>query len=32
MSGKSAGRKAIESYTKHEDLVDNAVELVKERG
>lgn len=27
MSGKSAGRKAIESYIKHEDLVDNAVKL-----
>jgi hypothetical protein len=32
MSGKSAGRKAIESYTKHEDLVDNAVELGKRAG
>jgi hypothetical protein len=27
MSGKSAGRKAIESHIKHEDLVDNAVKL-----
>lgn len=32
MSGKSAGRKAIESYTKHEDLIDNAVNLGKQVG
>jgi hypothetical protein len=32
MSEKSAGRKAIESYKKHEDLIDNAVRLGKAAG
>lgn len=32
MGGKSSGRKAIESYIKHEDLVDKAVELGKRAG
>lgn len=32
MIGKSAGRKAIDSYIKHEDLVDNAVKLGKQLG
>lgn len=27
MDKKSSGRKAIESYIKHEDMVDNAVKL-----
>lgn len=27
MNKKSSGRKAIESYIKHEDMVDNAVKL-----
>ena len=29
MTEKSAGRKAIEAYIKHEDIVDNAVKLGK---
>ncbi len=29
MCKKSSGRKAIESYIKHEDMVDNAVKLGK---
>lgn len=32
MSKKSSGRKAIESYIKHEDMVDNAVKLGKANG
>ena len=29
MTEKSAGRKAIDAYIKHEDIVDNAVKLGK---
>lgn len=29
---ESAGRKAIESYIKHEDIVDSAVNLGKSKG
>jgi len=32
MVKKSSGRKAIESYIKHEDMVDNAVKLGKDNG
>ncbi|EJG0413905.1 TPA: hypothetical protein ACMDSL_002047 [Vibrio parahaemolyticus] len=32
MVKKSSGRKAIESYIKHEDMVDNAVKLGKASG
>lgn len=32
MNKKSSGRKTIESYTKHEDIVDNAVKLGLEKG
>lgn len=32
MCKKSSGRKAIESYIKHEDMVDNAVKLGRENG
>lgn len=31
MVKKNSGRKAIESYIKHEDMVDNAVKLGKAR-
>lgn len=32
MVAKSSGRKAIESYIKHEDMVDNAVKLGRANG
>ncbi len=32
MCKKSSGRKAIESYIKHEDMVDNAVKLGRANG
>lgn len=32
MGKKSSGRKAIESYIKHEDMVDNAVKLGRDNG
>jgi len=32
MNGKSTARKTIDSYTKHEDLIDNAVKLGRQAG